>query len=268
MPTTEDVTAAVYGLSATTAERGRVLAEMVRDHGARDVLVVGFDRGVSSCYLAAALGVEGHVVTVGFAHRAAMSPSIDELLATCGLSDRATVFYEFLSYNWRLQHFLAQRPRPQFDLVLINGRHLWDTEALAFLLAEQLLAPGGYMILAALHWRLAKSAALASATTHVPQDIRDSKQVYMVFEQLVADHPHIAECWEDGQWGFVRKRDDAGVRDLAARAEANRLLRQQAGATAQRARLALESQNWRRLAAPHPVTGAVFAPDPVPEEQL
>jgi amino acid adenylation domain-containing protein len=264
MPSIEDVASVVDALPHAPGERGPVLAKMIDDHAARDVLVLGHARGGATCYIAAALERRGagHVVTIGRAHSIADSPSVEELLATLGVGERATIFYEYDGYNWRLHHFLAQRPRPQFDLVFINGRHSWEADGLAFLLAEQLLAPGGYIIFAALRWTIATSPTLASQTTHIPSDRREAQQVKVICEQLVKPHPNIAEYWEDSLWGFARKRDDRGSRvDAATRNAALELMREQARELRQRAESAWKAEQWEALVAPNRLTGV--RPKPV-----
>jgi len=258
----QDVVSAVDGLSSTSAERGELLTRMVDEHAARDVLVLGFERGVATCYISAALDRrgEGHVVTIGRADKIAESPSIEDLLAQLSLTDRATVFFEYDGYNWRLYHFLAQRPRPQFDLILINGRHYWDADGFAFLLAEQLLAPGGHVIFAALNWTIAGSRTLSSQTANLPEDLRNAQHVKLICEELVKPHPNITEYWEDSRWGFAHKRGHESRIGHAARDAALEVMREQAMAVRRRAEQAWKSERWEMLAAVHPLTGVRLKP--------
>jgi predicted O-methyltransferase YrrM len=242
--------------------RGRQLAKLISDNEIRDVLVLGFNHGITSCYLTVALDNrnDGHLVAVGRADKIAEQPSIEDLLVRLSVTDRATVFYEYDGFSWRLYHLMTQRPRPQFDLVFLDGRHRWESDGFAFLLAEQLLAPAGYIIFAALNWSLAGSPSLAPQTTHVPDDIRNAQHVKLICDELVKPHPNIAEYWEDSHWGFARKRRDGYRMDDQSRDAALDVVREQALVARRRAERAWKQGSAEGLAAPHPLTGAHFKP--------
>jgi predicted O-methyltransferase YrrM len=257
-PSVEQVASVVAGLTANSPlDRGRILDRIIDEHDVRDVLVLGFERGVAPCYAAAALARRGagRVVAIGPSSRLALSPSITDLLDELSVRERATVFFEYSGYNWRMYHLLAQRPRPQFDLVFLNGRHSWDADGFAFLLAEQLLAPGGIVIFAALRWSIANSPTMTEAAKHIPADQRDSQQVKLVVDELVKSHPNIVEYWEDLSWGFARKHDRSLTLDDEQRRTARDLMERQAETVRQRAQNALDDGDVQALVAPLPLTG-------------
>lgn len=264
MDSVDYVTSVVDGLSTTSAQRGRELARMIHDHDARDALVVGYLRGAASCYIAAALKQRGrgHVVTVGRADKIAFTPSIEQLLARLSLSEHATVFFEYGGYNWRLGQLLGQRPRPEFDLVLFNGMHSWDADGFAFLLAEQLTSPGGYLVFASLNWTIAASPNLSEQTRNLPEDLRNAQQLRLVAERLIKPHPNIAEYWEDGSWGFARKRDGAARLDDQTRDAALAVMQERAGPLRQRALRSWQAGRHDSLVGLHPLTGARPKIDP------
>lgn len=245
MPSIEAVKAVVGGLPFMTVGQAEVMTELIHKNDVRDVLELGFCHGVSTCYIAAAVAErgDGHVVTIDRATRIMNSPPLEELLDRMSLRDRATIFYEYDSYNWRLSHFLAQRPRPEFDLIYLDGAHTWSIDSAAFLLAEQLLAPGGIIVLDDMHWSFAASDSTRAHTATMPPDERESEQVKLVFDVLVEPHPNIETCWEDGIWGFARK---TGTRapDLEARRAALALIDVQAKEVYARAVAAVHSGVW------------------------
>jgi predicted O-methyltransferase YrrM len=245
LPRVTDVSAVVGDLPYMSRDRADLMASLIAEHDVHDVLELGFLNGVSTCYLAAALAEQGdgHVVTIDRAVRTLNDPRIETLLDELALRDRVTVFYEFDSYNWRLHHFLAQSPRPQFDLIYLDGAHTWNVDGFAFLLAEQFLSPGGLFVFDALHWSFAQSRSTRSKTAMLPPDEREFEQVKLVFDLLVKPHPNMEECWEDGVWGFARKRATA-ARDLTSRGPALALIKEQAADALERAESAVSSGKW------------------------
>ncbi len=255
MPTAEEIAAELKGQPQAGLARGQLLARLVHDHPVRHILVLGSQW--PTCYLAGALeeGEDGHVVSIVPATAIAESPSLEQHLERLALSRRATIFYEYDGYTWRLGQLLTQRPRPQFDLVMIDGRHSWDTDGFAFLLSEQLLAPDGYVVFASLSWTIAGSPTLAAQTQHVPEEIRDAQHVRLVCEQLVKPHPNISEYWEDSHWAFARKRTGGDQLDDETRAAALEVMREQAAAVRRRADRAARASEPEALVAAHRLTG-------------
>lgn len=245
MPSVTDVKSVVEDLPFMTLQRAEAMTQLIHENAVRDVLELGFCHGVSTCYIAAALEQrgEGHVVAIDRASRILNTPPLEQLLERLSVGHRATIFYEYDSYNWRMQHFIAQQVRPEFDLVYLDGAHTWSVDGFAFLLAEQLLAPGGVIVFDDLHWSLAKSNSTYTETSTVPEDERELEQVRLIFDLLVEPHPNIAEVWEDGNWGYARKRMGAAP-NTATRAQALALIQQQAGEVRERAERRVLTGDW------------------------
>jgi predicted O-methyltransferase YrrM len=94
------------------------------------------------------------------------------------------------SYNWSLMGVLAEGGAPAYDYVFIDGAHTWSHDALAFLLVDRLLAPGGYVDLDDYGWTLANSPSMnPSAFPDVEGLYTDeqieSRQVALVVDLLV-----------------------------------------------------------------------------------
>ncbi len=251
MPSVGDVKSVLGDLPFMTLQRAEAMTRLIHDNEVRDVLELGFCHGVSTCYIAAALEQrgEGHVVTIDRASRILNAPTVEDLLEQLSVRQRATIFYEYDSYNWRMQHFFAQAVRPQFDLIYIDGAHTWNVDGFAFLLAEQLLAPGGLIVFDDLRWSFAKSQSTHAATGSMPEDERELEQVKLILEMLVEPHPNIAEVWEEGNWGFARKQTGTAP-NLDARDTALALIKQQAWEVRERAASRVLSGEWEYRAWP------------------
>ncbi len=87
------------------------------------------------------------------------------------------------SYNWSLMRVLAAHNEPVFDYVFIDGSHTWGHDALAFLLVDRLLRPGGYADFDDYTWSLRHSPSMN------PQAFPDVEQLYTE-EQI--DRPQVA----------------------------------------------------------------------------
>jgi predicted O-methyltransferase YrrM len=157
------------------------------------ILELGFCHGVSTCYFAAALDKlgGGHITTIDLESARNESPNIELLLNDLNLKKYVTVFYEPTSYVWRLMIMLEKDPLPQFDLCYIDGAHNWFTDGFAFLLVDNLLRPGGWIVFDDLDWTYGTSPSLRNSTLvkNMPHDEKITAQVRKVYELLVKTHP-------------------------------------------------------------------------------
>lgn len=102
------------------------------------------------------------------------------------------------SYNWSLMRFLEEREEPAFDYVFVDGAHTWGQDALAFLLADRLLAPGGYMDFDDYWWTLARSPSMnpdafpATSKLYTDEQIAE-RHVARVIDLLVRRDPRYEE---------------------------------------------------------------------------
>jgi predicted O-methyltransferase YrrM len=203
----------VQGYPHMNLGQGQNIYEKIRNNGYRRILELGFNWGVSTCYLASAIAdqPDGRVVTIDLANRVAFRPGVEGFLEACGLRQSVIVFYEYSSYTWRLRAFLRMDPPPEFDLIYLDGGHLWEPDALAFVLAEQMLRPGGMLIFDDLNWTFGQSPhwSDAEAVRNMPADERDTPHVREIFDLLVKPHPNIAKTFENSSWGFAIKGKDA-----------------------------------------------------------
>lgn len=188
--------------------RGAELYEWIREHRPGNCLELGFAHGVSSLYIAAALESigAGKLTSVDREMALELQPLASDLLESAGLMHRVELVYEKTSYNWFLHRKLREqecdgRCEPCFDFVFIDGAHDWETDGFAFLLADKLLCPGGWVLFDDLQWKHDERYP------HIPPEQRELRQVNEVFELLVGTHPAYRELRSDGTWGWARKAE-------------------------------------------------------------
>jgi hypothetical protein len=113
------------------------------------------------------------------------------------------------SYNWSLMKLLRDGAAGRFDYVFIDGAHTWALDALAFLLVDRLLAPGGYVDFDDYTWTLAHSPSM-SPEAFPPTDRLytreqiEARQVALVVDLLVRSDPRYEEVVENK---VFRKRE-------------------------------------------------------------
>ncbi len=192
-----------------TLGQAELLTSFMEEHQVQNILELGFAHGVSTSYMAAALGRTsgGSIVTIDRERARQREPNIETLLDRIGESDRVTTYYEPTSYNWRLMKFLEQEPQPQFDLCYLDGAHNWLVDGLAFFLIHRLLKPGGWIIFDDLNWSYAKSPALKNTpfVKNMPAEERETHQVRKIYELLVKTHPDFCNFKDDGCWAYAQK---------------------------------------------------------------
>jgi predicted O-methyltransferase YrrM len=117
--------------------------------------------------------------------------------------------YRYLdSYNWSLGQVLRENPQPIYDFVFIDGAHTWAIDALATLLVDRLLKPGGYLAQDDYAWRLATSPSLRpevfplTGKMYTDEQMAE-QQVRMICDLLIRRDDRYEEVVENTIW---RKR--------------------------------------------------------------
>jgi predicted O-methyltransferase YrrM len=106
------------------------------------------------------------------------------------------------SYNWSLMKLLRDAERPILDYVFIDGAHTWALDALAFLLVDRLLRPGGYVDFDDYAWTLARSPSMSpdafppTSLLYNEEQIEEA-QVALVVDLLVRRDPRYEEVVPD-----------------------------------------------------------------------
>lgn len=113
-----DVRDVLRDLPCMTLEQAETITTFISTNAVKDILELGFNHGVSTCYMAAALSEAGRgsIVTIDLEAARKMTPNVEELLERIGERHRVQVFYEPTSYIWRMMKFLEDNPAPRFDL--------------------------------------------------------------------------------------------------------------------------------------------------------
>ncbi|MFW5717683.1 MAG: class I SAM-dependent methyltransferase [Spirochaetota bacterium] len=195
-------------------DQAEELRKLISKHDLRDILELGFFSGKSSAYLAAILADRGtgHLTTIDLKHALKREPSIHEVLESLGLQDYVSVITATRSYTWELGKMLQQKPRPKFDLCYLDGGHTWDTTGWGFVLVDQLLKPGGWVVFDDLDWSISHSLERRglkhseSPYRRYSQDERDAQGVRMVWEVIVPEFGY-RPMRENRKlnWGVARK---------------------------------------------------------------
>jgi predicted O-methyltransferase YrrM len=206
------------GIPYIRPRAARRLYQFVLDAGVADILELGFAHGTSTCYMAAALDERGagSIVTIDRPQARDLEPSLETLLERMGLWRFVRPIYADVSYTWELMKIIQSSTvagicHPQFDFGFIDGAHTWETDGLAFFLADKLLRTGGWLLFDDLVWRMSDDPRMLahSSVRALPREVRDTPQVARIFELLVCQHPSysqvkVEEAWSR-TWGWARK---------------------------------------------------------------
>ena len=166
--------------------------------GCRSYAEIGIYRGETARHIADLLAGAGEIHLFDFEDRVA--PVAAELREAGHQNVVAHPNSRRLmdSYNWSLMQLLAEHGRPVFDYVFLDGAHTWALDALAFLLVDRLLKPGGYVDFDDYGWTIARSPSMR------PQAFPDVRRLYtdeqierpqvaLVVDLLVRSHPGYTE---------------------------------------------------------------------------
>lgn len=208
-----EVRASLRDLPYMTLDQAETITTLISQNAVQDILELGFNHGVSTCYMAAALSEAGRgsIVTIDLEQARKMTPNVEELLDRIGERHRVKVFYEPTSYTWRMMKFLEEDPTPRFDLCYLDGAHNWFVDALAFYLVGRLLRPGGWIIFDDLDWTYATSPALKDTelVRSMPADERMTPQIRKIYELLVKPNPNYHNFRVENDWAYAQKREDS-----------------------------------------------------------
>jgi predicted O-methyltransferase YrrM len=184
----------------------------VREFGCRAYAEIGVYLGATAQEVAEVLGGEGELHLFDYADR--LRPVVERLRA---LGHGNVVAHPnsrkvLDSYNWSLMKLLRDGGGARFDYVFLDGAHTWALDALAFLLVDRLLVPGGYVDFDDYPWTLARSPSM-NPRTFPPtsrlytQEQIEARQVALVIDVLVRP---------DGRWEEIVENKVFRKREAAA----------------------------------------------------
>lgn len=205
------------------ASRGRVLYDNLRKQRPENVLELGTARGGSAIFMAAALEANGrgHLTSVDSSRWQWRNPTPREVLDNSGLGHLVTLDKNYSTYAWFLKGELEKSlddnglVRPKYDFIFLDGAKNWSTDGVTVLVAEQLLRPGGWLLLDDLGWTYDK---YVSTPMHYEIEIaklseseRAEPHLRAVFDLLLRTNPAFDEFLiQDDWWGWAHKSADAG----------------------------------------------------------
>jgi predicted O-methyltransferase YrrM len=131
------------------------LRDVIQQNGFSRLCELGFYHGKSTTYFAAILQEQGFGKIHTFDKLPTYStlvPSIDQLLSDFGLGHLVTKTVAEKCFLWELGKLIEQHDQPIFDFCYIDGGHDFNTTALAFVLIDKLLQPGGMVIFDDVNW--------------------------------------------------------------------------------------------------------------------
>jgi predicted O-methyltransferase YrrM len=230
----EKVAAIVGKTPHTSPERGRQIYDFIIRNKPPACLELGFAHGVATTWIAAALDEigEGRIVAVDNLSALERTPSAKDILATAGLEERVELNFEPHSYTWHLMRNMERYVEHPFDFVFLDGAHTWDTDGFAFLLVEQMISIGSWVPFDDLDWTFDNSPSLKDTdfVRSLPEEMRSTPQVRLVWEKLVLPNPNFSEFREAGGWGWAKKvsatehLDFSHVRAKMSAARSDRLI--------------------------------------------
>lgn len=238
----QEVDSLVHDLTGIPSAWGRRLYDFILERQPSELLELGFCHGKSSCYIAAALQElgKGRLTTVDMTSALERQPNIHNLLEKSGLAAFVDVVTGPTSYTWFLKKDIESaqrdgRTEPKYDFCFLDGAHSWADDGLAFFLVDKLLKTGGHLLLDDYSWSYGTSKALKDTdmVKRMPADERECKQVALIFELLVKQHPSYGDfSVDEDNWAWARKvhASEQGavrteVRFVSPLAELKRVLR-------------------------------------------
>jgi predicted O-methyltransferase YrrM len=223
----EKVRQLTEGIPFILPENARQLYELVLRDELGDCLELGFAHGVGSCFIAAAIEElgRGHLTSVDLlAAREWQQPSIEELLAKCGLAHLVTIVRGETGYNWFLHDRIREQTadgicQPAYDMCIIDGPKNWTIDGDAFFLADKLLRPGAALVFDDVDytyatWKSEHGDDPLDGVNHneMSRSEIETPQIREVAELLVMQHPDYGDFkFTDTDWFIARKRTDSST---------------------------------------------------------
>jgi predicted O-methyltransferase YrrM len=91
------------------------------------------------------------------------------------------------SYNWSLMRLLRDQPGFRFDYIFLDGAHTWVHDALAFLLLDRMLVPGGHIDFDDYDWTIANSPTMCPERFPQASEWFSDEQIETCQVKLVVD---------------------------------------------------------------------------------
>jgi predicted O-methyltransferase YrrM len=203
-------------LKYMSVDEAAFIRDLIMDHDLDNLLELGTYRGKGTAFMALIQEARGrgHVTTLDQHKILNFKPNVNEVLATFGVSHRATVKLTDRSFTHTMMQMLGAESRPVFDFAYIDGAHTWDGAGFSFFLVDKMLRPGGWIIFDDLDWTIQNASErrrkakpnrqLDDFYSDYPEEERNIKLVRKVWELLVPEAGYV-NIREWGKWGIAQK---------------------------------------------------------------
>jgi predicted O-methyltransferase YrrM len=215
---------AIAGAPWMTPSQGRRVWNHIRENRPTRILDIGTCYGTSAAYMAAACKANGtgRVITVDSGQFDDQVDIVDWcrlLWDRCGVADRIDmVRIPHSNYAWWLMEQVAagrdETDRSRYDFVYLDGAKWLALDAAAVIFIEQLLRPGGWLLMDDLDWTYEEHPELKPLVSYPDTEITyslsdaEAKMPHLraVFDLVVKKLPSFTQFVEqDGQWGWAQK---------------------------------------------------------------
>lgn len=211
----ENIRDILKGIPHTPPEDGLILYNFVLENKLQNILELGFQHGVSTLYMAAAMDEigNGKITTIDNLTAKEVQPTIIELADKTGLSKYINPVFANSSYNWELMKLIERNTKsnncdPVFDFCFIDGAHNWETDGFAFFLVDKLIKKDSFILFDDLYWTYSESKGLKDTdfVKYMADDEKNTPQVELIIKYLVAHHPNYEIIEIRDRWAWVKKK--------------------------------------------------------------
>lgn len=203
------------GIPHTPPEDGLILYNLVLENKLQNIIELGFQHGVSTLYMAAAMDEMGSglITTIDNQTAKEAQPTIIELAIKSGLSKYVNPIFANSSYNWELMKLIEQNTVGNncnliYDFCFIDGAHNWETDGFAFFLVDKLLKKDSFVLFDDLYWTYSESKGLRDTdfVKNMADDEKNTPQVELILKYLVAQHSNYDIVEIRDRWAWVKKK--------------------------------------------------------------
>lgn len=164
--------------------------EFFASTGCRRYAEIGVYKGDTALGIADALGGDGEIHLFDYEDRVAAAVARLHEAGHANVVAHPNSRRLMDSYNWSLMRVLQEHGGRAFDYVFLDGAHTWAHDALAYAIADRLLAPGGYLDFDDYAWSLRASPSMnpqvfPEVERLYSDDQIDARQVALVVDLLV-----------------------------------------------------------------------------------
>lgn len=177
---------------------------------AKQIAEIGIYAGDTTRLIAQYLRGDGCLWLFDFEER--VSAVVDDLRARGhrNVIGHGNTHQTYDSYTWSLMRLVQEHQEPIWEYVFLDGKHTWDVDALAFVLIDRLLKPGGHIDFDDYGWSLARSTTMNPRVfpqvtkQYTPEQI-EATHVQLIVDLLVKRDPRYVEVVKDKIYCKVRE---------------------------------------------------------------